>query len=344
MKQYVMFRGAGSHGLEMMTAPEPPLGASEVRVQVRAVSLNARDLMLSDTPSATTPTLVPGSDAAGEVLEVGSRVTDLRPGDRVVSSFFPDWIDGQPSAENTATSLGSGLRPGALAEQMVLPASAWVPMPSHMSFEEAATLPCAGVTAWQSLFGGNLLQPDATVLVLGTGGVSLWALQLARAVGLRVIVTSSDDSKLERARVLGAVGTVNYLTQPDWDAEVRALTDGKGTDLVLETGGRATLARSIAAARVGGEIALIGGTSGAFGGELPPFALIDGAQTLRGVLVGSVATGCALSDFCARRAIRPVIDRVFAFEHAAEAYEHLRSGRHFGKVVVTLSDGEAHVR
>lgn len=337
MKQYVQFRGAGSSGLELMSVPAPALGANDVRVQVRAASLNARDLTLADTPSTARPSLVPGSDAAGEVLEVGAAVRGIRPGDRLVTSFFPDWLHGPPSPQTTLSGLGGGVLPGVMAEQLVLPAPAWVPVPAHMSFEEASAMPCAGVTAWQALFGGPPRHRRETVLLLGTGGVSLWALQLAHAAGLRVIVTSSDDDKLARARALGAFGTVNYRAQPQWDEAVRALTGGEGVDLVLETGGRATLAQSIAATRMGGEIALIGGASGAFGGELPPFALIDGAQTMRGVLVGSVAMGRALADFCIRHAIRPVIDRVFGFEQLGQACEHLRSGRHFGKVVVSMS-------
>lgn len=337
MKQYLQFRGGGSSGLELMNVDEPALGPNDVRVQVRAAALNARDLMLADTPSATRPSLVPGSDAAGEVLEVGAAVTGLLPGDRVVTTFFPDWIEGPPRAETTLSGLGGGVLPGVMAERLVLPESAWVPMPAHMSFEEASTLPCAGVTAWQALFCGAPRRQEGCVLMLGTGGVSLWALQLAQAAGLRVIVTSSDDRKLERARALGAFGTVNYRSRTEWDEDVRLLAGGEGVDLVLETGGRATLTRSIAATRMGGEIALIGGASGAFGGELPPFALIDGAQTLRGVLVGSVAMGRALAEFCTRHAIRPVVDQVFGFEQLAQACDHLRSGRHFGKVVVSMA-------
>lgn len=343
MKQYVLTRGSGSAGLERVEAPPPALGVHELRVRVRAVALNARDLMIADTASATRPSLVPGSDAAGEVIEVGAAVQGFKLGDRVVTSFFPDWIAGPARAATTAASLGSGLYPGVLAEELVLPAPAWVPMPAHMSFEEAATLPCAGVTAWQGLFGGASLAPNASVLLLGTGGVSIWALQLAVAAGLRVYLTSSDDAKLQRALQLGAAGVVNYRAQAGWDEAVRAMTGGEGVDLVLETGGRDTLAQAISATRVGGEIALIGGTSGAFGGELPPFALIDGVQTLRGVLVGSVAAGRELADFCTRHLIRPVIDRVFDFEQAAQAYDYLRGARHVGKVVIRVATGDAHV-
>lgn len=337
MKSYRMQPGQGPAGLEAVDLPTPDrLGPHEVRVRVRAVSLNARDLMLSERPGRGQP-YVPGSDGAGEVIETGAAVSRWRVGDRVFAHFFPDWIDGPPTAAATVSGLGGGQWPGMLAHEVVLPESAWVAVPEHLGFEEAATLPCAGVTAWNALFGAARLQPGDTVLTLGTGGVSIWALQLAVAAGLRVIVTSSDDGKLTRARMLGAHHTLNYRSTPQWSAKVLELTDGRGADLCVDVGGRGTLAESVAATRYGGTIALVGGLSGGFGVELPPFALIDGAQSLVGVLVGPRCMAERLASFLTLQGLRPVIDRIFEFGEAPAAWAYLRSRDHVGKVVIRVS-------
>jgi NADPH:quinone reductase-like Zn-dependent oxidoreductase len=340
MQIYLIRRGAGLDGLERQSRPRAPLGPKEVRVSMRAVALNYRDLMVAraDHGNAGDP-LIPCSDGAGEVLEAGAEVTRLRVGDRVAGSFYPLWIDGEPTSDKVARGLGGGLD-GMLAEEIVRHEDAWFAIPAHLSFIEAATIPCAAVTAWNALFVGGGLKPGDSVLILGTGGVSIWALQLAKAAGLHAIVTSSDDRKLERARALGAHATINYRTQPEWHQEVLHLTRKRGVDLVLEVGGRDTLARSIAATRVGGTIAMIGGIgAGGFGGELEPFELIGRAQRLIGILVGSRAMAEDLSSFVATTRLHPVVDRVFDFEQAREAYAWLAAAQHVGKVVIDIKPG-----
>jgi NADPH:quinone reductase-like Zn-dependent oxidoreductase len=306
---------------------------------MRAGSLNYRDLLdaRAEYMNGGGEPLTPCSDGAGEVLAVGAEVTRLRVGDRVAAAFYPSWIDGEPTQDKVARGLGGG-RDGVLAQEVVLHEEAWFAIPSHLSYVEAATLPCAGVTAWNALFVAGGLERGDSVLILGTGGVSIWALQLAAAAGVQPIVTSSDDSKLERARALGAQATINYRDQPDWHERVLELTRGRGVDLVLEIGGRDTLKRSLAAARVGGSIAMIGGLAGAFGGELEPFALIERAQRLLGILIGSRAMAEDLSRFVATAGLHPVVDRVFDFEHAREAYAHLAAARHVGKVVIEIRE------
>ncbi|GAP67548.1 alcohol dehydrogenase [Mizugakiibacter sediminis] len=337
MQTYRIVRGGGIGTLARVEQASPPLAARQVRVRMRAVALNNRDLQVAEGGgrAAAGAAVVPASDGAGEVVEVGAGVTRFRVGDRVLAAYFPDWIDGLPTPETTVSGLGGAID-GVLAEEIVAAEHALVALPPGLDFVEAATVPCAGVTAWHALFVAASLPPGSDVLLLGTGGVSVWALQLAAAAGLRAIVTSSDDAKLERARALGAVETVNYRRAPEWQDEVRRLTGGRGVDLVVEVGGRDTLRRSIAATRNGGTIAMVGGVGGGFGVELGPFALIGGVHRLVGVLVGSRAMAERLLRFVAHARIRPVIDRVFAFGRAHEAYAHLASGRHFGKVVVAL--------
>ena len=333
---YTLRPGDGIDGLSLRPVPRQPLGPGDVRVRVAAVALNHRDLMLADGRSgAGGPAIVPASDAAGAVVETGPAVTTLRVGDRVASTFFPDWTTGAADERVTARALG-GSMDGVLAEEVVLPASAWVPVPAHLDAVEAATLTCAGVTAWHALFGLELLVPGATVALLGTGGVSIWALQLAKAAGLRVILTSSDDAKLERARALGADATLNYRRERDWGAAIRALNGGSGVDRVLDIGGPDTVAQSIAALRTGGTVAVIGRLTGAEAARFDPAALFVGAKRLAGLMVGSRAHGLALARFVERQRLRPVVDRVFAFEAAGEAYRYLATGRHLGKVVVSV--------
>jgi NADPH:quinone reductase-like Zn-dependent oxidoreductase len=223
-----------------------------------------------------------------------------------------------------------------LAEEVVLHEDALVTIPAHLTYIEAATLPCAGVTAWNSLFVEGGLRAGDSVLLLGTGGVSIWALQLAKAAGLRAIITSSSNKKLERARDLGAAATINYKTTSEWQKEVLQLTDGLGVDLVLEVGGQGTLTRSIASTRMGGTVAIIGGVSG-FGGEFNPLALIGGAKRLSGIFVGSRSMFEDLNRFLTVAEIHPVIDRVFPFQQAHDAYTYLKRAGHFGKVVIEVS-------
>jgi len=336
MKTYLLHRQQGIHGLELVDRPRAALAPAQVRLRMRAVSLNARDLLIANA-LVDGPPLVPCSDGVGEVIEVGAAVTRWRIGDRVFPNFYPGWIDGPPTPEQVASGLGGGREPGMLSEEVVIDAAALVAVPQHMTDAEAATLPCAGVTAWNALFGGVAqLLPGQTVLLLGTGGVSTWALQLARAAGLRAIVTSSDDRKLETARSLGAAATINYRAHPEWSAEVRRLTQGSGVDLVVEVGGRGTLVQSLASTRMGGAVALVGGVSGDFGAELPPDGLMDGMQAIFGVRVGSRRAAERLAAFASVARLRPAIDRTFAFRQAREAYDHLAEARHVGKVVIEL--------
>lgn len=334
-RAWTVRRGGGWSGLALQARPvRAPVG-TEVRVRVRAVSLNHRDLMLARGDSGPADrAVVAASDAAGDVVAVGPDVTDFRVGDRVVSSFFPDWVDGAASAANTARALGGSLD-GVLAQEAVLPQQAWVAMPGHLDYAEAATLPCAGVTAWHALFGAAPARPGDTVLLLGTGGVSVWALQLAKAAGLRVLITSSDDAKLARARALGADATINYRRTPDWEHAVLGLAPG-GVDRVLEVGGPDTLARSLAATRVGGTLAVVGRLTGKAPVDFDPAALFLGLKRMIGVMVGSRAMAADLARFVAQHRLHPAIDRRFAFDDAAQAYEYLDAAGHFGKVVVTV--------
>ena len=336
IRSYAIQRGGGIDALALRDTVAPPLGALEVRVRMKAVALNQRDLMIANGLSGVPGrTIVPASDGAGEVIEVGSDVTTLRVGDRVITTFFPDWIAGAPTEATAARALGGSME-GVLAEQVVLPENAWVPMPAHLGYVEAATLTCAGVTAWHALFGLDPLRPGATVALLGTGGVSIWALQLAKAAGLRVILTSSDEGKLERARQLGADATVNYRTTPEWGAAIRALTTDGGVDRVLDIGGPDTVGQSINALRMGGSVAIIGRLTGTEPARFDPTALYGGNKKLVGLMVGSRAMTSELARFVEDKQLRPVIDRVFPFEQARLAYAYLGAAAHLGKVVVSI--------
>jgi len=332
MKAYKLIAGSGIEGLQLAELASPELGPNDVRVRVRAVALNYRDLMVARGSYlvAAGRALVPASDGAGEVIAVGSSVRRFKVGDRVVTTFFPNWIDGAPTPEKTAQAPGGNVD-GVLAEEITASESSLVSVPKHLDFTEAATLTCAGVTAWNSLFVAAGLKAGDSVLLLGTGGVSIWGLQLAKAAGLQAIITSSSDEKLARARQLGADFTINYRSTPEWQDEVLRRTGG--VHLAIEVGGTGTLKRSVAATRMGGTIAIVGGVSG-FGGEFEPFALIGGARRLSGIYVGSRQMLEDLNRLVEVAAIRPVVDRVFPFAAAQEAYAFLDAGKHFGKVVI----------
>lgn len=336
MQVYQIKAGGKINGLTQVQRPVIEPAAHEVQIRVHAVSLNFRDLMVVDggyLESSDVP-IVPCSDGAGEVVAVGSEVTRFQVGDRVAATFFPKWIDGQPTPYNTVDPLGAGVD-GMLADMVIAHEDSLVAIPDHLDYNEAATLPCAAVTAWNALLEAGGLRAGDSVLLLGTGGVSIWALQIAKAAGIKTIITSSSDAKLERARELGASETINYSKTPEWQDEVLHLTDGQGVDLVLEVGGQGTLTRSIACARMGGTVAIIGGVSG-FGGDINPFALISGAKRLAGIFVGSRRMFEDLNRFLDITGLQPVIDRVFPFAQAAEAYRHLESGNHLGKVVIEV--------
>jgi NADPH:quinone reductase-like Zn-dependent oxidoreductase len=321
--------------LREVAAPTP--AANEVAVRVRAVSLNRRDLMMVAGRygrGGTQPNTVPLSDGAGEVIAIGSAVTRFKVGDRVAGIFFEDWLDGAPTAAALATARG-GNAGGMLSEVVVTDAEGLVSIPSHLTYEEAATLPCAGVTAWVGLFKRGGILPGDFVLLEGTGGVSVFGLQLAAAAGAKPIITSSSDAKLARARELGAFGTVNYRSNPEWQREVRALTGDHGVDQVLEVGGQDTLPRALQALAFGGHIAIIGGLSG-FASDVPVGTLMGLNATASGIYVGSRADFEALNAFLSEHKIKPVVDKVFDLEDAPAAFAAMDSGDFFGKVVVRL--------
>lgn len=338
MKAYQLAPGVGISELRLANIPDPVPTAHEVLIKTHAASINYRDLMyakgvyinLKDGP------LVPLGDGAGEVIAVGSRVTRFKPGDRVTHAYFPEWIDGAPDQHKLASSFGTHIS-GTLAESFVAHEDALVAIPSYLSYAEAATLSCAGTTAWNALFVDGKLEPGETVLLLGTGGVSILALQFAKAAGLRAIITSSSDEKLARAKALGADATINYRATPEWQDEVLRLTDGRGVDLTVEVGGAGTLRRSLAATRIGGTISVIGGVSGFGDTPVNALALIARVQRLSGIFVGSRVMLEHLTRFMSTTTLHPAIDREFSFEDAPLAYEYLQSGRHFGKVVIRVA-------
>jgi NADPH:quinone reductase-like Zn-dependent oxidoreductase len=336
MLAYQILPGTNIDGLTCVELPQRALGAGEVRVRVRAVSLNFRDLAVAagNYVADVDDPIIPCSDGAGEVIEVGPGVRRFRPGDRVSANFFPCWTDGASSPDKIRHALGGDVD-GMLAQEVCLDERALVALPDGVDMVDAAALPCAGVTAWNAMFASHRLKPGDTVLLLGTGGVSILGLQLAKAAGLRTIITSSSDDKLERARALGAHHTINYRASPEWHEEVLRATGGLGADLVLEVGGKGTVNRSVAAAAVNGSVAIIGGVSG-FGGEVNPAALLAGAKRLAGIYVGSRTMFEHLLRFVQVAAIKPVVDRVFPFAEAREAYRYMESGVHFGKVVIAV--------
>jgi NADPH:quinone reductase-like Zn-dependent oxidoreductase len=336
MRAYRFHDFGGPGALRREDLPDPKPGPGEALVRIRAASLNYRDLLVAKGiygRNLPLP-LIPLSDGAGEVVEVGPGVSRVRPGDRVAAAFMVGWIDGGPSEAKAKSALGGAID-GVLAEARAFPQDGLVPIPEHLSYEEASTLPCAAVTAWHALMVGRGLHPGETVLVQGTGGVSLFALQFARLAGARVIATSSRDDKLARARQLGASAGINYKAQPDWDAEARALTGGVGVDHVVEVGGAGTLGKSFRAARIGGRISVIGVLSGA--GDVGFVPILMKNLEVQGIFVGSRVMFEAMNRAITLHQLRPVVDRVFDFEQATDALNYLESGVHFGKVVIRIS-------
>ncbi|PZP47675.1 MAG: NAD(P)-dependent alcohol dehydrogenase [Azospirillum brasilense] len=335
MRAYQLSQAGAIENLTLTNLERPQPGRRQVLVRIRAASLNYRDLIVATGrygKAGVRPGLVPLSDGAGEVAEIGPDVTRVKPGDRVAGIFMQSWIAGPPDESYRATALGGSID-GVLAEYVLFEEEGLVHLPEHLSFEEGACLPCAGVTAWNALTALRPVGPEQTVLLLGTGGVSILALQFAHAAGARVIVTSSSDEKLARAKELGADAGVNYRTHPDWEKEVWTLTGKRGVDHVVEVGGAGTLPKSIAATRVGGAVHLIGVLTG---GQIDPMPIMQKAMDLRGVFVGSREMFEAMNRAIAFHRIQPVIDRVFPFEEAQAAYRHLESQAHLGKVVIRL--------
>ncbi|MBA4143749.1 MAG: NAD(P)-dependent alcohol dehydrogenase [Nitrosospira sp.] len=335
MKAFQLRKTSGIDALVLrndVEQPEP--GPDEVLIHVRANSLNFRDFMVAhgQYPAAIKPGVIPLSDGAGDVVAVGKKVSTTKVGDCVAGSVFPDWVSGPLTQEIFERSLGGPLD-GMLAEYVVLPERAVIPYPEYLSYEEAATLPNAGVTAWHALVELGRIRAGQTVLLLGTGGVCIFALQFAKLHNATVIQTSSSDEKLEQARAMGADHLINYRHIPDWDQEVLKLTGGCGVDIVVEVGGAQTLERSLRAVRFGGVVALIGLVSGF--GQIDPLPLMQRSIRLTGINTGSGDMFRAMNRAISATGLRPVIARTYEFEHATYAYHFLQSAKHFGKIVIT---------
>lgn len=315
-----------------LSTPQPQI--NEVLVQVKAVSLNYRDLLVAQGsyPGIQLP-LIPCSDGAGEVVAIGTGVTRVQVGDRVAGCFFQDWQEGRLTQQKTKSALGGSIN-GLLSEYVVLNQAGVVILPHHLTYIEGATLPCAAVTAWQALVVRGGLRAGETILLLGTGGVSIFALQFAKMLGAKVIITSSSEQKLAQALALGADLTINYRHFPDWEKQVFELTNRQGVDQVIEVGGAGTLEKSLRSVRVGGRISLIGVLAGA--GEVNHAQILRKSIDINGIYVGSRDMFAEMNRAIELHKLRPVIDQVFDFTAVPEAYQHLQSGAHFGKVVVSL--------
>ena len=338
MRAWRLKAGAASLAdLALVETPLPEPGPGELRIRVLACSLNYRDqaIVTGNYFGGKVPAdQVPLSDGAGEVDAVGPGVTRFKPGDRVAGTFFQNWWDGPPHP-HAGPALGAPPAKGMLAEYVTLPEQGVVHIARSLSFEEAATLPCAGVTAWNALMEGpRPVRPGATVLILGTGGVSLLALQIAKAAGATVIATSSSDEKIERVKALGAAHGINYRAVAQWGAEAARLGGGTGVDHVVEVGGTGTLAQSFQAVGFTGEVALIGVLT--HSNDTAPHALMMKGASLRGIFVGSGGMAERLNAAIDANGIKPVIDKVFPFEQAIEAYRYQASEALFGKVVIAL--------
>lgn len=335
MKVWQIAREWSIEGMELVERPDPVPGSGQVTVRMRAASLNYRDLLtVQGKGGAYKLPLIPFSDGAGEIVAVGEGVTRVAVGDRVCPMFFQSWFDGGPSASNRRLALG-GTLPGVLQELRVLDAEGVTRIPDHLSFPEAATLPCAALTAWRALFEEAALRPGQTVLVQGTGGVSIFALQFAKLAGATVIVTSSSDEKLERAKTLGADHTINYRSVADWGKSAADWTGG-GVDHIVEVGGKDTFQQSIEAARVGGTILVIGVLSG-FAQQVTFPSLFSKNLHVIGLSVGSRKMFENMASAIGRNRIKPVIDKTFDFAEAPEALRYMQSAGHFGKIAMEFS-------
>lgn len=328
--------GAGIDALTIVERPPPKPLYRQVLIKVAACSLNFRDygIVRGGYRMPVRENLIPLSDGAGEVIEVGPGVLRVKPGDKVAGCFFQRWPAGEPGPHMHASSLGGSID-GMLAEYAVLEEDGVVKLPAHLSAEEGATLPCAAVTAWYAMFHHAKLIAGQTVLLQGTGGVSIFGLQFARATGINAIITSSNDEKLKRAKALGATAGINYKTTPEWDKSAIEANGGRGVDHVLEVGGKDTLTRSFGAIRLNGKVSIIGGLSGG-AHELNPGLIFSKRANVQGISVGSMETFEQMNAAIAANAIKPVIDRVFGFNEVKAAFQHMGAGAHFGKIVVQL--------
>jgi NADPH:quinone reductase-like Zn-dependent oxidoreductase len=335
VKAWQFTEGFGPENLKIVELPDPVAGPGEAVVRVRACSLNYRDLavMRGAYGGNVRPPLIPLSDGAGEVVEVGAGVTRVKLGDKVAAIFMQDWLEGPPDDIKANSALGGAID-GMMAEKVCLKADGLVHYPGHLTVEEAAALPCAAVTAWHALFRSGGLKPGESVLLQGTGGVSIFALQFAKMAGARAIVTSSSDVKMERLRSMGADAVINYKTTPDWDKPVRQLTNGVGVDHVVEVGGAGTLPLTSKSVRRGGHIALIGVLAGR--GEFDPRLMMLKSARLQGIFVGSREMFEEMSRAIALGRLQPVVDRVFEFGELIEALSYIASGAHFGKICIRV--------
>ena len=328
--------GFGLDNLALVERPDPRPGPGQVLVRLRAASLNYRDLLTAEgkyNPKQKLP-LIPCSDGAGEVVETGEGVTRFRAGDRVSTVFAQKWIAGRPTRERVRSTLGGPLD-GTLAELAVFDQEGLVRTPAHLSDEEAATLPCAAVTAWSALVTEGRVTAGDTVLVQGTGGVSLFALQIAGMLGARVIATSSQDGKLARVREMGALETINYREVPEWGVRAKELTGGVGVDHVVEVGGAGTLQQSLQSVRFGGTISLIGNLAGTKSELLLTHVFMQRIR-VQGILVGDRESFEAMNQAIGLHELRPVVDRVFPLDAARAAFRHMAAGGHFGKIVIRV--------
>jgi len=337
MRAFEIHGSFGLENLRQVERPDPEPGFGQIALRMKSASLNYRDLLMVRghyNPRQPLP-LIPCSDGAGEVVAVGDGVSRLSVGDRVATVFSQTWHAGQPTAARLQGTVGGPID-GTLCEMMVLDAEGVVHVPDHLSDAEAATLPCAAVTAWSALVETGSVGAADTVLVQGTGGVSLFALQIARILGARVIVTSSSDAKLERARAMGAWQTINYVDDPDWGKTARRLTGGRGVDLVVEVGGAGTLEQSFKAARVGGTVSVIGVLSGT-ASEINIIPILMQRLRLQGILVGSRDGFENMNRAFEAHKVQPVIDRIFEFSESPDAFAYMASGQHFGKICIDIS-------
>lgn len=336
MKVYELQDEFGYENLSQVERDNPSPGAEDVLIDIKAISINFRDLMMIKgqyNPNQPLP-LIPFSDASGYVIETGDEVDRFETGDRVAPIFAQEWLAGDFSIEYRESTLGGPLD-GTLAERKVFPQEGLVKVPEHLTDEEAATLPCAGVTAWNALRSGDSIGPGETVLLLGTGGVSIFSLIYATTMGARTIVTSSSDEKLEAVQKMGADETINYETNPDWDDTVMELTAGEGVDRVVEVGGAGTLRKSLNCAKASGHVSVIGVLSGG-SGEISVLPALMKSLTVQGLLVGSRRDFLEMNRAITHQELRPHVDSVFEFDEVVDACRYQEAGKHVGKVVVRV--------
>jgi NADPH:quinone reductase-like Zn-dependent oxidoreductase len=335
MRKVVLEKAASGYRWKIEQASIPLVGETEVLVRVHAVSLNRGDLTRLERSSEDRTGKVPVTDAAGEVVAIGSRVKGVHKGERVTNTYFKNWVDG-PFSHERLEHVPGWTADGVLADYIVIGSADAVPIPDWLSYEEAATLPTAGLTAWNAVAGQHALHAGDVVLVQGTGGVSTFALQFAVAAGARVIVTSSSDEKLARARALGARDGINYKAQPEWAQSVSQLTQGHGADLVVDVGGKATLAQSVESLADGGTLSVVGGLTG-YDGDISAWGLLKKAATAQTIFVGSRADYLRMLAFMKAHRLHPLIERVFPLDAYEEALQLLSTGQFTGKVVLDIN-------